>query len=93
MKSKKAISDRIKRIKGQIGGIEKMIDLKEVEEVREIFLNPKVTDDYDVSRGQLDEEGVIRFLCDERDFSEDRVRRALDRIKEKLSKRSLDMWF
>jgi len=26
MKSKKAISDRIKRIKGQIGGIEKMID-------------------------------------------------------------------
>ena len=77
----------------RIPGIEKMIDLKEVEEVREIFLNPKVTDDYDVSRGQLDEEGVIRFLCDERDFSEDRVRRALDRIKEKLSKRSLDMWF
>ena len=77
----------------KIPNIETKLDLKEVEEIREIFLNPSVSSEYDVSRKPLNEEAVIKFLCDERDFSETRVRKALERIKEKLGRKSLDLWF
>jgi len=40
---------------------------------------------------------VVEFLCRERDFSEDRVRKALDKmttgIKEAKSKTTLESWF
>ncbi|RLG60844.1 flap endonuclease-1 [Candidatus Geothermarchaeota archaeon] len=83
---------RYKRIEN-IPGIGEKINLEEVNEVREIFLKPEVTDDYDVSMKPIDEDEIINFLCYERDFSETRVKKAIRRIKEKLSKRSLDLWF
>ncbi len=55
------------------------VDMAEVEEIREIFLNPVVTDDYSVTFGELDKEGIVSFLCGERDFSEERVMKTLDR--------------
>ncbi|RLG54806.1 MAG: flap structure-specific endonuclease, partial [Candidatus Hydrothermarchaeota archaeon] len=40
---------------------------------------------------------IIEFLCKERDFSIDRVKKALERIKKKMKKvktqASLDSWF
>jgi len=50
-----------------------------VVEIREIFLRPQVTDDYACVFTPPDREAIIRFLCDEREFSRERVNAALDR--------------
>ncbi len=69
----------------------------EPKRIREIFLNPKVKDDYKLDWGEPDVDGVVDFLCRERDFSEDRVRKALGKmtagIKEAKSKTTLESWF
>lgn len=51
-------------------------------QLREIFLNPTTTDEYQVRFGTLDEVGLFRFLCGERDFSRDRVELAVRRMKQ-----------
>ena len=86
------------------GSIEEAVtELKDAEfpvepqRIREIFLNPKVRDDYKLDWGEPDVDGVVEFLCRERDFSEDRVRKALGKmtagIKEAKSKTTLESWF
>ena len=69
----------------------------EPRKIREIFLSPKVTDNYKLEWKQPDINGVVDFLCNERDFSEDRVSRALKKmtegIKEAKSKTTLESWF
>src|SRR5262245_12033135 len=50
-----------------------------VSEIRDIFLHPEVTDNYSVTFASPDREGIIRFLCDEREFSKERVMAALER--------------
>jgi flap endonuclease-1 len=50
-----------------------------VNDVRRIFLQPNVTDAYTVAPREPDFDGVLRFLCDEREFSRERVAAALDR--------------
>jgi len=66
-------------------------------EIREIFLHPKVTDSYRIEWHEPDVEGVMGFLCGERDFSEDRVRKALEKTIESLKrakeKTTLEAWF
>jgi len=66
-----------------------------IEEIREFFLNPPVSDDYKVSFGKPDEEKIIEFLCEEHDFSRDRVEKAVERLKEglKSSQMTLERWF
>ncbi len=88
----------------QHGSIEDILpELKDAEfpaepkKIREIFLNPKVSDKYKLDWKEPNIDGVVRFLCGERDFSEDRVRKALNRmtegIKEAKSKITLETWF
>jgi flap endonuclease-1 len=48
-------------------------------EVRRIYLEPNVTDDYDMTFGEPDFAGVIEFMCVEREFSRDRISGALER--------------
>ncbi|MCD6421527.1 MAG: flap endonuclease-1 [Thaumarchaeota archaeon] len=66
-------------------------------EIRSIFLNPEVTKDYRIEWREVDYEGVKRMLCDEHDFSEERVDKALNELKDALQKArgmtSLDQWF
>jgi len=50
-----------------------------VAEIREIFLKPDVTDNFDIAFRQPDFDGIIKFLCEERKFSRERVEAALDR--------------
>jgi flap endonuclease-1 len=50
-----------------------------VDEVRHIFLNPDVTDAFDVRASEPDLDGIVRFLCDEREFARERVNAALER--------------
>jgi flap endonuclease-1 len=48
-------------------------------EVREIYLRPQVTGEYSVQFRDPDLDGIIKFLCDERIFSGERVIAALER--------------
>jgi len=69
----------------------------EPQRIREIFLHPKVKDNYKVEWREPDMEGVINFICRERDFSEDRVRKALEKMRrgaeELKGKTTLERWF
>jgi flap endonuclease-1 len=51
----------------------------DVAPLREIYLHPRVTDDYEIEFSEPDVDGIVRFLCDERQFSRDRVTSALTR--------------
>jgi len=67
------------------------------QRIREIFLNPKITDNYQLRWREPDVEGVVNFMCGERDFSEDRVRKALEKmatgIKKAKGKVTLESFF
>jgi len=54
-------------------------DADMIDEVRRIFLQPDVTDVFDVQPSEPDLDGVVRFLCEEREFSRERVDAALER--------------
>ena len=69
------------------------LDMDLVREIRKIFLSPEVTDEYDLTFSTPDYEGIMRFLCDEHDFSRERVKKALDELRRALSVKSLDQWF
>ncbi len=72
-------------------------DVEHADEVRAIFLQPDVLEDYQVSFGRVDEDAALRLLVDDHQFSESRVRSALKRLEEAQpeasSQRSLDAWF
>ena len=68
-----------------------------IDEIRELFLNPRTTDDYTLEWGAPDRAGIISFLCGERSFSRDRVVKAVEKM-ERGHKRSrgrvtLERWF
>ena len=71
----------------QYGRIEDMPDAvrsgigeqEAVDAIRSIFLDPDVTDDFDIRAAEPDLDGIVRFLCDEREFSRERVTAALER--------------
>jgi len=66
--------------------VEKDAEIDNHESIREIFLEPDVTDDYTI-RFENELGDVKGFLCDERDFSEDRVESALEQFKKGIEKR------
>ena len=51
-----------------------------LDQVRNIFLHPKVLQDYSLKRGRPDPDGMIEFLCEERRFGRDRVRKVADQL-------------
>jgi len=69
----------------------------EPQRIRAIFLHPQVTDNYRIAWKEPDAEGVVDFLCRERDFSEERVRKAIAKmmkgLKEAKGKVTLETWF
>jgi flap endonuclease-1 len=71
-------------------------NIDELLKIRELFLNPKVTDDYELIWRKPDPEAIVAFLVNDRDFSEERVRSATDRVSkgwEKSSGATLDKFF
>jgi flap endonuclease-1 len=65
---------------------------KTLNDIRNSFLKPEVTDTYTYSGGELDEKGLLAFLCDEHDFSKDRVNILLQRMKAAQKRRALTDW-
>jgi flap endonuclease-1 len=83
------------------GAIEKrMIEPDEkfdYKAIRDIFINPKTTEDYHLEWRGIDKAAVIKILCDEHDFSPERIEGALARSKKsctELKKQpNLEKWF
>jgi flap endonuclease-1 len=69
----------------------------EPQKIREIFLKPPITDNYMIQWKEPDVEALIRFIVGEKDFSEDRVRKTLDKMqtgaKKLKGKTTLEQWF
>jgi flap endonuclease-1 len=69
----------------------------EPQRIREIFLRPTVTDNYKIESKEPDVEDVVNFICRERDFSEDRVRKAIEKMQKGITaekgKTTLEKWF
>ncbi|MEM2192357.1 MAG: flap endonuclease-1, partial [Candidatus Hadarchaeales archaeon] len=64
-------------------------------EIKSLFLNPPVTEEYKIEWGEPDQEGIKRFLCDEHDFSEERVQTGIEKLikgRQKLRQQSLERW-
>jgi len=65
-----------------------------VDDVRKIFLEPTITNDYAINFAGLNEDGLKHFLVDERGFSMDRVELAAKRMKAFYHQKSgLTAWF
>jgi flap endonuclease-1 len=69
----------------------------EHQRIREIFLKPAVTDNYKIESKEPNVEDVVNFICRERDFSEDRVRKAIEKMQKGITKQkgktTLEKWF
>ncbi|OGS43640.1 MAG: flap endonuclease-1 [Euryarchaeota archaeon RBG_13_57_23] len=68
---------------------------KEYGDIRRLFLEPEVTDDYRLLWGIVDDEGVRKIMCDKHGFSVDRIDSILAKISvtgSAKSQKSLDSW-
>ena len=72
----------------------------DVNELREVFLNPKVSDDYVIKFSEPEEEKIIEFLVEEHNFSLERVKKELGEIFRRIKREkkggvqaSLDKFF
>jgi len=54
--------------------------LEEIKQIREIFLNPATTDNYSLNWSTPDKEKVLKILCDEHQFSQERIESILEKF-------------
>ncbi|MGQ4834419.1 MAG: flap endonuclease-1 [Candidatus Asgardarchaeia archaeon] len=76
----------------------KLVDLGDtpIDKIREIFLNPEVTDDYVISWEPPNPERIKEILVNQHDFSLDRVEKGIERLTKAYSQtkqESLESWF
>ena len=68
-----------------------------VEEIKELFIKPRTTDDYVLDWSKPDVAGLIGVLCAEHNFSQQRVMSAIEKIQkgfeQKGEKTTLDRFF
>lgn len=68
------------------------LSFEEIKEIRELFLNPKVTKNYEIKWNNPDEEKAKDFLCEKHKFSEKRVNNTLKKylnIKDIVKQKTL----
>ena len=62
-----------------------------------IFLHPEVTNSYKLEWKEPDVEGIIGFMCGQKEFLEDRVRKSVNKMlegsKNQKAKMTLEKWF
>jgi flap endonuclease-1 len=85
----------------RLGSLEKVAEEGKVHvpevfaDVRRIFLEPDVTDEYSITWKGPDEAGIRRIMCDAHGFSVDRIDAVLGRLrqgKDPKAQMSLDSW-
>ena len=68
-----------------------------VTEIKELFINPRVTDEYQLQWEKPNRPAILAFLCGEHDFNRNRVNNAIDKIENGFNKMvdkiTLDRWF
>ncbi len=79
-KSLKLIQDKgsIENAFDSIPEVERNFTLEEIAIVRKIFLEPPITKDYSLQWSKPDASAVIHLLCDDHQFSRDRVEPVLE---------------
>lgn len=88
---------RLIREKGDLESIllEREESMAELGKIREFFLSPPVTDEYEIAlrRPRVDE--IVSFLVEERDFDHERVEKTARRLEEvyRSGQSTLDRWF
>lgn len=67
----------------------------DLDQVRSVFLHPRVLENYSLKRERPDPEGLVEFLCEERAFSRDRVEKVADRLIDSQAETDsqLGKWF
>ena len=65
----------------------------DIDTIRDLYLHPPATDNYTLEEKPVQEEELIRFLCDERSFSRERVETVITRMRMARGQRSLKDWF
>jgi flap endonuclease-1 len=69
----------------------------EFDQIINLFLNPEVSDNYNISFEKPDKERIVKILCDKYEFSELRVEKGIERIdfslENTLKQKTLDMYF
>jgi len=66
------------------------------DEIKKLFTDPDVTDNYSISWGKPDRNAAIDLLCKEHEFAEDRVNNAfsnLEKYLKEFSQKDLTAWF
>ncbi|MCK5396630.1 MAG: flap endonuclease-1 [Thermoplasmata archaeon] len=72
------------------------LDVPGFQNVRKVFLEPNVTDDYEVEWKTMDPGAIEDLLCDDYEFSRPRIQSTLGKIadgEKARSQKSLDAWF
>ena len=68
-----------------------------VEEIKDLFLHPRITDDFQLKWNKPDVAGLLGFLCGEHNFSQQRVMNAVEKmqkgIDQKATRTTLDKFF
>ncbi len=82
---------------GKIEGalLELDTDIKYLAEIKDLFMHPDVTPDYELKWKKPDAVAIKHFLCAEHDFSEARVSTAVERLllASDQGQKTLDKWF
>jgi len=60
-------------------GAEDAPSFDEIKEIRKIFLEPNVTDDYSINWPGTNNDEVLKILCDKHQFTEERVKPVLEK--------------
>jgi len=84
-------------LEGALPHIENVSYADKISQIREIFLHPEVSDDYKIEWREADEAGLLNFLCLEKEFGEERIKKSIERMKvgskKQNGKVSLEKWF
>ncbi len=84
------------KIENMPAEIRSKIESQNYEQVRKIFLHPTVTDNYTLNYENFSKDGLIDFLCDQRDFSSQRVETVIHRMEKFYANKKqteLEKWF
>ena len=84
------------------GGLKEILETEVGEEfeidpleVEKLFLEPSITDDYEIEWKDPDIEKIKEFLCEKHDFSESRIETGIERLEKGAGERaqeSLEKW-